>query len=204
MKKPKIRELIEAITAVIKGPYTTRFPFVPHVPAKNFRGAPRYSEDGCVACTGCDNVCPSGAIEFIDDLSKDLPSRKMIIHHDICIFCGQCQAFCTTRDDSPPVVKLTQDFDLATFDRKEAVSTVEKELALCEVCKTPITAKAHLEWIAKRLGPLAFSNPTLFISRLKELDLADENITEVVLDLTRGDRMKILCAGCRRETTLEK
>jgi hypothetical protein len=54
------------------------------------------------------------------------------------------------------------------------------------------------------LGPLAFSNPTLFIARLKELDLVDENITEIVKDLTRGDRMKILCAKCRRETALEK
>ena len=103
-----------------------------------------------------------------------------------------------------PVKAFIDKHDLATFDRKEAVNTVEKELALCEVCKEPITTKAHLDWIAKRLGPLAFSNPTLFISRLKELDLVDENITEIVKDLTRSDRMKILCAKCRRKTTLKK
>lgn len=204
MKKPKLRELAEAIKALIKGPYTSKFPFVAHTPAKNFRGAPKYSEEGCICCTGCSNVCPPVAIEFVDDLSKNPPTRKMILHHDICIFCGQCQAFCTTKEDSPPGVELTNDYDLAVFDRKEAVTTVEKELALCEVCKIPITSKTHLDWIAKRLGPLAFSNPTLFMSRLKELDLIDESITEVVKDLTRGDRMKILCAKCRRQTTLEK
>lgn len=204
MKKPKLRELVEAIKSLVKGPYTSRFPFEAHKPPKNFRGAPKYSEEGCVACAGCSNVCPSGAIEFIDDLSKSPLTRKMIVHYDICIFCGQCQAFCTTREDTPPGIKLSNDYDLAVFDRKEAVSTVEKELALCEACGTPITAKAHLDWIARRLGPLAFSNPTLFMSRLKELNLADENIEEIVKDLTRADRMKVLCAKCRRKTTLEK
>jgi len=204
MKKPKIRELAEAIRSLIKGPYTSKFPNVAHIPAKNFRGAPKYSEEGCVGCTGCVNVCPPGAIEFVDNVSRDIPMRKMIIHHDECMFCGQCQALCTTRDDTPPGVKLTLDYDLAVFDRKDAINSVEKELALCETCKTTITTKAHLDWISKRLGPLAFSNPTLFMSRLKELGLVDENITEVVKDLTRGDRMKILCARCRRKTTLEK
>jgi len=204
MKKPKLRELIEAFTALIKGPYTTKFPFEAHTPAKNFRGAPKFSEEGCIACTGCSNVCPPGAIEIIEDLSKNPPTRKMIVHHDECIFCGQCQALCTTREDTPPGIKLGHDFDLTVFDRKEAVSSVEKELAICEVCKTPITAKAHLDWIAKRLGPLAFSNPTLFMSRLRELGLVHESIAEVVKDFTRSDRMKIVCAKCRRKTTLEK
>jgi hydrogenase-4 component H len=204
MKKPKLRELAEAIKALILGPYTSRFPFEEHTPAKKFRGAPKYSEDGCVGCTACSNVCPPSAIEFADDLSKDPPTRKMIIRHDVCIYCGQCEKYCTTREDTPPGVEMTADYDVSTFDRSEAVNTVEKELAICEVCKAPITAKSHLDWIARRLGPLAFSNPTVFMSRLRELGLIDENITEVVKDLTRSDRMKILCAACRRKTTLEK
>lgn len=204
MRKPKIRELAEAIRALIKGPYTSKFPFEPHTPAKNFRGAPRYSDEGCVACTGCSNVCPPEAIEVIDDTSKTPPTRKMVVHHDICMFCGQCEKYCTTKDDTPPGIKMSGDFDLSVFDRKDAIDATEKELCLCEACRTPIAAKVHLEWIAKRLGPLAYSNPTLFLSRLKELGLVDNNITEVVKDLTRGDRMKILCANCRRKTTLEK
>lgn len=204
MRKPKIRELAEAIRSLIKGPYTSRFPFVPHKPAKNFRGAPKYSEEGCIGCTGCSNVCPPNAIEVVDDLSKDAPIRKMITHHDMCIFCGQCEALCTTKNDNPPGIKLSQDYDLAVFDRKDALNFVERELAICEVCKTPITTKMHLDWIAKKLGPLAFSNPTLFMSRLKELDLIDDNIREVAKDLTRADRMQIICAKCRRKTTLEK
>ncbi len=196
--------MAEAVKSLVKGAYTSKFPAQPHVPAKNFRGAPRYSEEGCIACGGCSHVCPPAAIEAQDDLSGDVPVRRMIVHHDICIYCGQCQALCTTREDSPPGIKLSSDFNLATFDRSEAVSTVEKELALCEACGDVITSKAHLDWIARRLGPLAFSNPTLFMSRLKELGRVDENISAVAGDLTRSDRMKIVCAKCRRATTLEK
>lgn len=200
MKKPKIRELIEAIKSLIKGPYTTKFPYKPHIPPKKFRGKPEFFEDECVGCTACAQVCPSGAIEFFDDLNSSPPKRKFILHYDTCIFCGQCQVNCITEEG----IKLSNKFDLALFDRKEAIETVEKELVLCEVCGKPITCRAHLDWLAKKLGPLAFSNPTLFLSRLRELNLVDENITEIVRDLTRADRMKILCAECRRKTTLEK
>ena len=40
MRLPKIRELKEAITALIKGPCTSKFPYAPHEPAKRVRGKP--------------------------------------------------------------------------------------------------------------------------------------------------------------------
>ena len=200
MKKPKIRELAEAVRALIKGPYTTKFPFKPHIPAKKFRGKPEYSDEGCVGCTACAEVCPSKAIEFSDAPNEDPPKRKFVLHYDICIFCGQCQLHCITQEG----IKLSNKFDLALFDRSQAVEKVEKELALCEACGDIVACKSHLDWLAKKLGPIAFSNPTLFLSRLKELTLLDENVAEIVKDLTRADRMKILCVKCRRKTTLEK
>jgi len=42
MYLPKIRELIEAVKALIKGPYTSKFPRSTHEPAKRFRGKPEY------------------------------------------------------------------------------------------------------------------------------------------------------------------
>lgn len=200
MRKPKIRELIEAIKALIKGPYTTKYPFKPHIPPKKFRGKPEYSEENCVGCTACAQVCPVKAIEFSDDLKSAPPKRKNILHYDICIFCGQCQLHCITQEG----IKLSNKFALALFDRSQTIETVEKELALCEVCGDAVACKDHLDWLAKKLGPIAYSNPTLFLSRLKELSLVDDNTAEVVKDMTRADRVKILCAACRRKTTLEK
>jgi hydrogenase-4 component H len=83
-------------------------------------------------------------------------------------------------------------------------STDDKELALCETCGDVITAKAHLEWIARRIGPLAFSNPTIFISSLKGMGLADGVLQAARDYVLRSDRIKVLCSKCRRASTIER
>ena len=205
IRYPKLRELVEAIKAIIFGPYTSKFPYKAHTPAKRFRGKPEYSNEGCIACTACSLVCPVRAIEYRDVVTAGKAKRKMILHLDECHYCGQCSALCTTRDDTPPGIRHTTEFDLAGFDRREMVSTTdEKELALCEVCGDVVTAKAHLEWVARKLGPLAFSNPTLFMASLKAMGFT-EDVFQAARDyVLRSDRIKILCAKCRRKATLEK
>ncbi|MFA5085779.1 MAG: hypothetical protein WC482_05390, partial [Candidatus Omnitrophota bacterium] len=103
-------------------------------------------------------------------------------------------------------IKHTTEFDFSSFDRGEMVSTSdEKELALCEICGAVITTKAHLDWLAKKLGPLSFSNPTLFIASLKNMGFAEDvlqNLKEGLLQ--RSDRIKVLCSKCRRSVTIEK
>ena len=150
-------------------------------------------------------VCPARAIEMKDVVMKGKATRQMVLHLDECHFCGQCSSLCTTRDDTPPGLRHTGDFDLAGFERAGMVSSSdEKELALCEVCGDVITAKVHLEWIARKVGPLAFSNPTLFISSLKAMGFA-EGVLQAAKDyVLRSDRVKVLCAKCRRRVTLEK
>ena len=59
MRYPKLRELREAIKALIKGPYTSRFPFKPHTPFERFRGRPYLHEEDCTGCTACVQVCPT-------------------------------------------------------------------------------------------------------------------------------------------------
>lgn len=205
MKYPKIRELKEAITALIKGPYTSKYPALAHTPAKRFRGKPEYSNEGCIACTACALVCPARAIEFRDCVTSKKATRKMILHWDECHYCGQCSALCTTREDNPPGIRHTLEFDLAGTDRAEMVSTTdEKELALCEVCGDVITAKAHLNWLARKLGPLAFSNPTLFIASLKRMGFDEELFQTAKEYVGRSDRVRILCAKCKRKATIER
>lgn len=206
MRYPKIRELIEAVKALLGGPYTSKFPYKPLEPAKRFRGKPEYSDEGCVGCKACVEVCIGRVIEARDVVTKDKATRKMILHLDECHYCGQCSAFCTTRDDDPPGIKHTTKFDLASFDRRDMISTTdEKELALCEACGGVITTRAHLDWLAKKLGPLAFSNPTLFVASLKNMGFSDDvlqNLKEGLLQ--RSDRIKVLCSKCRRSATIEK
>jgi formate hydrogenlyase subunit 6/NADH:ubiquinone oxidoreductase subunit I len=203
MRYPKLRELKEAITALLRGPYTSKYPYKPHTAAKRFRGKPTPSE-GCIGCRACELVCPARAIEAKDSISKDKANRVMVWHLDECHYCGQCELCCTTREDMPPGVKLTGEFELAGFSRSALVSkTTEQPLAICETCRDVVTTHKHLDWLFKRLGPLAFSNPTLFISALKGAGLADA-VTAGPENLNRGDRIKVLCAKCRRKITQEK
>jgi len=205
MRYPTLRALRDAIKAILTGPYTSDYPRKPHTPPKRFRGKPEYSNEGCIACAACALVCPARAIEYRDAVEGDKATRKMILHLDECHYCGQCSALCTTRDDDPPGIRHTTEFDLAGFDRAGMVSTTdEKELARCEVCGDCIAAKAHLEWVARKLGPLAFSNPTLFISSLKDLGFADETVRAARDYVLRSDRIKVLCSKCRRSATIEK
>ena len=199
MRYPKIRELIEAITSLVSKPYTTKFPHKEHVPEIRYRGKPHYYEESCVGCGACKEVCPSGCIKMIDDAGPEDPKRRLELHYDSCLFCGQCQAACITKEG----IKLTNKFeDLSTFDRKEAIEAVEKELMLCEVCKSIVGAKDHLAWVADKLGPIAYSSPTLYLLALKKLKTIYSGDPDNKETLTRQDRIKVLCPKCRRDITL--
>jgi hydrogenase-4 component H len=201
MKKPKLRELREAIKAIFTGPYTIKsFPAKPIEPYEGFRGKPEYHEEDCIGCGACAEVCPPRAIEFIDDLSVTPPVRRFILHTDNCIFCGQCEFHCTTKTG----ITLSTKYDLATFDRSECVETVEKELALCEICGEVITAKDHLKWIGRKLGAKRYANPTLLMAYEDELGGLPQEAERQEKGVERSDINRILCPQCRRKVGMRE
>ena len=200
MKYPKLRELGEAIKALVKGPYTSPFPKEPHEPHPNFRGQPKFNQEKCVGCLACEEVCPVDAIAHEDSAGENGDAIRTMIHYtDTCIFCGQCEAACIADHEG---IKASTDWELSFFDRAKSYETIEKELQLCEMCGDPVACKDHLKWISERLGELSYSSPTLYLSRLGDLGIIDQNIISGLKDNGRSDRVKILCARCRRETTL--
>jgi len=198
MRYPKLRELKEAIKAIIKGPYTTRFPYEPHVPQEKFRGKPEFYEKECVGCCACAEVCPARAIDVVDDTRARRPMRRLVLHFDICVFCGQCQANCITEKG----IKLTGEYDLALFNRNEATVRVEKELLVCEECGKVIGAKDHLLFLARKLGPLAYGNMPLLLTAFRELELIKAPPT-IGPPLRRAHIFRIICPRCRREALLQ-
>jgi len=199
MRYPKLRELAEAVKAIFTGPYTSKFPFEPHVPHPNFRGQPKFDSTKCLGCLACEEVCPSGAIGHRDELDAEGgPTRVMIHYTDTCIFCSQCEAACINDHLG---IRLTNEWELSYFDRKGALETIEKDLQLCEGCGTVIGTKDHLEWLSSRLGEMSYSNPTVYLAHLRNLGFTDANQVAVMRDGSRSDRVKILCARCRRDTT---
>jgi len=199
MKKPKLRELGEAIKALIKGPYTTKFPFAPSPAAPAYRGKVEFDEKECVGCGACVEVCPAKALEMADDIKTG--KRQIIHHYDICIFCGQCQANCLTKKG----IKLTQEYDIAFLkDRDKQITSVEKNLVFCEVCGEVITTIEHLRYLAKKLGPLAYSNANLILISQEELGLIERPAKKEEILHKRADLMRILCAKCRRQVVIKE
>jgi hydrogenase-4 component H len=198
MRYPKLREIKEALRALIKGPYTFRFPKQPHKPFERFRGRSEFHEADCVGCGACFQVCPAKAIDMEDSKGK----RKLTVHWDLCIFCGQCQANCITGKG----IMLSNDFDLSTTEKRtDLKQTIEKQMLVCECCGENIAPYEHLLWVARRLGPLVFSNASLMLFYLKDLDLALKEKSSPMedRDLNRSDRIKVLCPKCRREAVLK-
>jgi hydrogenase-4 component H len=199
MTYPKLRELREAIRALIKGPYTSRFPYEPHQPYEGFSGRPEFHEDDCVGCGACFQVCPAKAIETQDLKNK----RVLIVHWDLCIFCGQCQANCPTEKG----IMLSREFDLATTGKRgELKQEIQKELFLCECCGETIAPYDQLLWVAKKLGSLVFSNASLMLFYLRNSDPAlkeKKSSPKEEAEFFRSDRIKVLCPRCRREAVIK-
>lgn len=199
MRYPKLRELREAIRAVIKGPYTSRYPFKPHKPFERFRGRSEFHQDDCVGCGACVQVCPAKAIEMRDEGGK----RILTVHWDLCIFCGQCQANCLTQKG----IMLSNVFDISTTEKRQDLKQeIEKELVLCQCCGEPIACFDQILWVARKLGSLCFSNASLMLFYLKNLNPAinpDPAGRENEKEFTRSDRVRILCPRCRREAAFK-
>lgn len=200
MRKPKLRELREAVKAVVRGPYTAHFPNEPAPLPKAYRGRPRYNKDECVGCGACKEVCPADAIA-LEDITGEKPVRRLTLYLDGCIFCGQCQANCLTQKG----VTLTNEYELSSLRRETLKEVVEKELLVCECCGEVIGARDHIVWLVKKLGPSAFSNPTLILTGFRNLQIVREKARAVsgeLLPPRRAESFRVLCPKCRRKNTI--
>lgn len=200
MRKPKLREVAEAIKALVVGPVTTRFPYEPYEPPAGFRGKPTFYPDDCIGCAACAEVCPTKCIDVIDDVRADPPVRRLVLHYDKCIFCGHCELNCTTEKG----IRLGSEYDLACFDRSACIETIENELLVCEICGTVVGAKKQLLHVADRLGAKRYANPTLILVADGELGLAPADRKRGDGPLTREDLMRVTCPGCRRTLVLQE
>ncbi len=190
------RILKQALRAVFSPAFTTRFPAEPFVPQDAFRGRPRFNADGCTGCGACAQVCPSKCIDVLDDLESSPPRRILVQHLDACIVCGQCERYCPTQKG----IRMSHEWDYAGFAPADFEERVEKELVLCEVCGELLAPADQLYWLAERLGPMSFANPTLAMFSGKRLGYVEAGVKNPS-DLTlRADRMAIQCPKCKRRT----
>ena len=201
MRYPKLRELKEAVTAVISPRFTTKFPAEPCIVPEKYMGKPEFDLDACIGCGACVNVCPSSiCLQMADDLEADPPVRRITLNYYTCIFCGNCSDNCTTENG----INLSNKWDLAGMDRSTMTETHEYELQLCEKCGELIGTKKHLVWLYEKLGPLAYTNPSLLIAKSGELTKKPSQDAARPKDdkPQTSDFMRILCPKCKCELNI--
>ena len=83
---------------------------------------------------------------------------------------------------------------------------ITKDLVLCEDCGCVVAPADQIRWVAKKLGPLAFSNTSVWVFNLQAKSLSDRIQTltpKKESEIQRSDRLKVLCPKCRRKVVLK-
>ncbi|NQT92498.1 MAG: 4Fe-4S dicluster domain-containing protein [Lentisphaerae bacterium] len=194
----QLRILKLALKSLFSRPYTTRFPAEEYEAAEDFRGRPRYSEEDCIGCGACAEVCPANCIDLTDDTDAAPPVRKLVQHMDMCIACGQCERYCTSEKG----IHLTNEYAFIGFSPADFEEKVDKELLQCEGCGGVIAPTDQIRWLARRLGPLAFTNPTVMLVAHDQLSVVDKGVKTEADAPPRAQRISILCPKCRRAASV--
>jgi Ni,Fe-hydrogenase III small subunit/formate hydrogenlyase subunit 6/NADH:ubiquinone oxidoreductase subunit I len=104
---------------VSTGTVTANYPAKPINISDRFRGRPSFDFDKWKDARPAAEVCPTRAISVSDKSD----SRKVTVDYGLCVFCGLC-----AEASSEQAVRITQEFELATSDRRSLVLTAEYTL----------------------------------------------------------------------------
>ncbi len=130
------------------GTVTVNYPAEPAEISKHFRGRPSFDFEKWKDARPSAEVCPTGAISLTDKGD----SRRVTVDYGLCIFCGLCA------ETSPdPAVRVTQEFELATSDRRNLVITAEYKLnadrthrGLSKVDRQSVNAESDVESLGQK------------------------------------------------------
>jgi hydrogenase-4 component H len=140
---------------------------------------------------------------MVDDLEANPPVRRITHRYDTCIFCGNCSDNCTTVDG----INMSNKWDLATLNREDTIESHEFELQFCQKCGAKIGTKKHLVWLYEKLGPLAYTNPSLLVAKQQELTTKlpelEQQAQEAERPVDTSDFMRILCPKCKCQLTIQ-
>lgn len=127
---------------------TANYPAEPAKTSACFRGRPSFDFDKWKDARPAADVCPTGAISSSDQGD----SRKVIVDYGLCVFCGLC-----AEASSEQAVRITQEFELATPDRRNLFLTAEYTLnadgthrGLRKVDRRLVSAETDVESLGKK------------------------------------------------------
>ncbi len=198
MYPEKIKQLKEAFIAAFSPRFTTRFPAEPCIVPKKFRGKPEINPKTCNGCGQCVNVCPTRALKMIDNEKSAVPTRTITVRYDACIFCGHCHDNCITENG----INLTNEWDLAGFDREEMVRTYDFELKFCDKCGAVAGTKKLFVWLNEKFSSQAASTqPRPAADSGMQQNETQENQQPQKAQPDKN-AVKILCPQCKCELNI--
>jgi Ni,Fe-hydrogenase III small subunit/ferredoxin len=101
------------------GIVTIGYPDTPATVPERFRGAPRFDFERWHDARPAAEVCPTEAIS----IRESDRTRHVSVDYGLCIFCGQC-----AEANNDGAIEITQQFELATRQRRDLVMTAEYTL----------------------------------------------------------------------------
>jgi Ni,Fe-hydrogenase III small subunit/formate hydrogenlyase subunit 6/NADH:ubiquinone oxidoreductase subunit I len=133
---------------VSTGTVTVNYPAEPARISERFRGRPSFDFDKWKDARPAAEVCPTSAIS----LSDKGDSRKVTVDYGLCVFCGLC-----AEASSEQAVRITQEFEMATSDRRNLVLTAEYTLnadrthrGLRKVDRESVNVETDVETLGKK------------------------------------------------------
>jgi Ni,Fe-hydrogenase III small subunit/formate hydrogenlyase subunit 6/NADH:ubiquinone oxidoreductase subunit I len=103
------------------GVVTTSYPETPAEVSSRARGRPEIDWEQWKDARPAASICPTGAIEFVDEPTGRAVSRNVTFDLGKCIFCGLCA-------DVDPAIRMTNVCELAASLREELRHTAQYRL----------------------------------------------------------------------------
>ncbi len=101
-----------------------------------------HDDEKCTACGACANMCPSGAIDIVEE------EGEFRIAYNLwkCSFCGTCQSVCPEE-----AVRLTPDYVMQDAAKSNLVTRGSMERMCCSGCGKPHITRSQFKAVKARI-----------------------------------------------------
>jgi len=114
------KPMLITLKHLFKKPVTVQYPEEKLTLAERYRGLHAYDLERCIGCASCVKICPNKCIELRVSITpeKKKKAEEYNIYIGRCMFCGLCVEVCPLK---PKVITMTQEYELACYDRPSLV-----------------------------------------------------------------------------------